>query len=341
MAGKELTVNAATPQVSIALVRVTWSAGPRPRPRCAPGPHESCPRDHGAREADRRAGTAEAHGRHQRGEHHQLCDQTDHRERGNRVHDASFSIGLDPRTRHASPGFIRRRLARVSPCPVLHARSGWSSLRGEIDRWSCGRQGQVKCWCARCTPASVGEQTLVFRGGSRQSVCRDARAVRPATSRGRSSTDTSSVGMVEDGPSHLLGRTVFSLFPHQTAVVPPTRLSRCPMTFLRCAVLAGTVETAVNALWDAAPLLGDRVAVVGAGMVGCCVARLLGRIPGARVTLVDVAPPGLTWLPRSAWTSRWHRRRRKPSRAATSSCMPVPPPPASSRPWTCLRRRAP
>ena len=59
--------------------------------------------------------------------------------------------------------------------------------------------------------------------------------------------------------------------------VPPAR-----------AVLAGTVETAVNALWDAAPLLGDRVAVVGAGMVGCCVARLLSRFPAMRVTLVDV-----------------------------------------------------
>jgi threonine dehydrogenase-like Zn-dependent dehydrogenase len=54
------------------------------------------------------------------------------------------------------------------------------------------------------------------------------------------------------------------------------------------AVLAGTVETAVNALWDAPPLVGDRVAVVGAGMVGCCVARLLAGIPGTAVTLVDV-----------------------------------------------------
>ena len=59
--------------------------------------------------------------------------------------------------------------------------------------------------------------------------------------------------------------------------VPPAR-----------AVLAGTVETAVNALWDAAPLVGDRVAVVGAGMVGCCVARLLSRFPALQVTLVDV-----------------------------------------------------
>ncbi|HEY5033168.1 MAG TPA: zinc-binding alcohol dehydrogenase, partial [Actinomycetes bacterium] len=59
--------------------------------------------------------------------------------------------------------------------------------------------------------------------------------------------------------------------------VPPAR-----------AVLAGTVETAVNALWDAAPLLGDRVTVVGAGMVGCCVARLLSRFPAVQVALVDV-----------------------------------------------------
>ena len=56
------------------------------------------------------------------------------------------------------------------------------------------------------------------------------------------------------------------------------------------AVLAGTVETAVNALWDAAPLVGDRVAVVGGGMVGLCVARLLTGIPGAEVTVVDVDP---------------------------------------------------
>ncbi|MGP4085656.1 zinc-dependent alcohol dehydrogenase, partial [Streptomyces sp. KR55] len=55
-------------------------------------------------------------------------------------------------------------------------------------------------------------------------------------------------------------------------------------------VLAGTVETAVNALWDAAPLVGDRIAVVGGGMVGCSVAALLARFPGVRVQLVDADP---------------------------------------------------
>jgi threonine dehydrogenase-like Zn-dependent dehydrogenase len=98
------------------------------------------------------------------------------------------------------------------------------------------------------------------------------------------------VGAVEQGPRDLLGRTVFCLYPHQTAyVVPAGAVTVVPDDVPPArAVLAGTVETAVNALWDAAPLLGDRVTVVGAGMLGCCVARLLGRFPGTQVTLVDV-----------------------------------------------------
>jgi NADPH:quinone reductase-like Zn-dependent oxidoreductase len=99
-----------------------------------------------------------------------------------------------------------------------------------------------------------------------------------------------SVGVVGAGPPGLRGRTVFCLFPHQTAyVVPAAAVTVVPDDVPpERAVLAGTVETAVNALWDAAPLLGDRIAVVGAGMVGCSFARLAAGIPGARVTLVDV-----------------------------------------------------
>jgi NADPH:quinone reductase-like Zn-dependent oxidoreductase len=98
------------------------------------------------------------------------------------------------------------------------------------------------------------------------------------------------VGVVERGPAQLLGRTVFCLYPHQTAyVVPAASVAVVPEDVPASrGVLAGTVETALNALWDAPPLIGDRVVVVGAGMVGCCVARLLARIPGTDVTLVDV-----------------------------------------------------
>jgi NADPH:quinone reductase-like Zn-dependent oxidoreductase len=98
------------------------------------------------------------------------------------------------------------------------------------------------------------------------------------------------VGKVEQGPAELRGRMVFCLHPHQTAyVVPASAVTVVPEDVPAArAVLAGTVETAVNALWDAAPLLGDRVTVVGAGMVGCCVARLLSAFPATQVTLVDV-----------------------------------------------------
>jgi 2-desacetyl-2-hydroxyethyl bacteriochlorophyllide A dehydrogenase len=98
------------------------------------------------------------------------------------------------------------------------------------------------------------------------------------------------VGTVEHGPAELAGRTVFCLYPHQTRyVVPASAVVPVPADVpARRAVLAGTVETAVNVAWDAAPLVGDRIAVVGAGMVGSCVARLLGQIPGVRAILIDV-----------------------------------------------------
>ena len=99
-----------------------------------------------------------------------------------------------------------------------------------------------------------------------------------------------SVGVVEEGPADLVGRAVFCLHPHQTAyVVPVDAVTPVPDGVpLRRATLAGTVETALNALWDCPPLIGDRVSVVGAGLVGCGLARLLAATPGATITLVDV-----------------------------------------------------
>src|SRR3954470_7688819 len=134
---------------------------------------------------------------------------------------------------------------------------------------------------------SRGTETLAFRG---------AVAMRAPFQEGEFPGPVKygylSVGVVEEGPAGLAGRTVFCLYPHQTAyVVPAGAVTVVPDAVPPArAVLAGTVETAVNALWDAAPMLGDRVTVVGAGMVGCCVARLLSRFPAVQVTLVDVDP---------------------------------------------------
>jgi NADPH:quinone reductase-like Zn-dependent oxidoreductase len=138
---------------------------------------------------------------------------------------------------------------------------------------------------------SRGTETLVFRGGVPPSQHAAMRApFQEGEFPGPVKYGYLSVGTVEHGPDDLAGRTVFCLHPHQTAyVVPTAAVVPVPDDVpAERAVLAGTVETAVNALWDAPPLLGDRVTVVGAGMVGCCVARLLASIPSVEVTLVDV-----------------------------------------------------
>lgn len=100
------------------------------------------------------------------------------------------------------------------------------------------------------------------------------------------------VGEVEQGPAELLGKTVFCLYPHQTRYVVPAAnvIVVPPHVPAGRAILAGTVETAVNALWDAAPMIGDRVAVIGGGMVGSSVAALLAKFPGVKAQLIDADP---------------------------------------------------
>lgn len=140
---------------------------------------------------------------------------------------------------------------------------------------------------------SRGTETLVFRGGVPES---QYAAMRAPFQEGEFPAPVKygylSVGVVEEGPETLVGRTVFCLYPHQTHyVVPASAVTVVPDSVPAArAVLAGTVETAVNALWDAAPLVGDRIAVVGGGMVGCSVAALLARFPGVRLQLVDADP---------------------------------------------------
>lgn len=176
------------------------------------------------------------------------------------------------------------------------ARAFWLRApgEGEIRPASVPRPGPGEVRVrSRYSGVSRGTETLVFRGGVPAS---QHAAMRAPFQEGDFPAPVKygylNVGVVEEGPPDLVGRTVFCLYPHQTRyVVPAEAVTRVPDGVPPArAVLAGTVETAVNALWDAAPLVGDRVAVVGAGMVGCSVAALLARFPGARVQLVDADP---------------------------------------------------
>ena len=100
------------------------------------------------------------------------------------------------------------------------------------------------------------------------------------------------VGRIEGGTEALLGRTVFTLHPHQNVFnIPASAAMVLPENLPpQRAVLAANMETALNAVWDAAPGPADRIAIVGAGVVGSLVAYLCGRIPGTEITLVDINP---------------------------------------------------
>jgi threonine dehydrogenase-like Zn-dependent dehydrogenase len=56
------------------------------------------------------------------------------------------------------------------------------------------------------------------------------------------------------------------------------------------AVLAANMETALNAVWDAAPGPAGRIAVIGGGVVGALVAFICARVDETEVTLVDINP---------------------------------------------------
>ena len=98
------------------------------------------------------------------------------------------------------------------------------------------------------------------------------------------------VGRVEKGPPDLLGKNVFCLHPHQDIfVVPAAQVTPLPENLPPGrAVLSANMETALNIVWDAGILPGDRVAVFGAGVVGALTAHVANGIPGTETVLVDI-----------------------------------------------------
>lgn len=179
---------------------------------------------------------------------------------------------------------------------MAEARAFWlaSPGKGEIRRETLAAPGEGEVLVRAIVSAvSRGTEALVFAGRVPPS---QFRAMRCPFQAGEFPAPVkygyASVGVVEAGPRALAGRRVFCLHPHQDRYVVPAnavRLVPDGVSDARAA-LGANMETAVNGLWDGAPRVGDRIAVVGAGVVGCLVAALAARVPGTRVTLIDVNP---------------------------------------------------
>jgi hypothetical protein len=165
---------------------------------------------------------------------------------------------------------------------------GQAELRDEAIAPPTADQIRVK---ALYGAISRGTEALVFNGHVPQSEFDRMRAPFMA---GRFPFPVkygyATVGQVESGA--LQGNIIFALHPHQTLFnLPAGAAVEIPQTVPpQRAVLAANMETALNAVWDAAPGPCDRIAVVGAGVVGSLVAWLCGHVPGAEVTLVDINP---------------------------------------------------
>jgi NADPH:quinone reductase-like Zn-dependent oxidoreductase len=146
---------------------------------------------------------------------------------------------------------------------------------------------------ALCSGISRGTESLVFQGGVPPELA-DAMAcpMQEGGFPGPVKYGYALVGVVEAGPGRLIGKRVFALHPHQDICLIDADACRPVPAAVpdRRATLAANMETALNILWDGGAGPGQRIAIVGAGIVGCLAARLAARLPGVDLTLVDIDP---------------------------------------------------
>jgi 2-desacetyl-2-hydroxyethyl bacteriochlorophyllide A dehydrogenase len=147
----------------------------------------------------------------------------------------------------------------------------------------------------RYSGISRGTESLVFNGRVPPSQHQAMRApYQEGEFLGPVKYGYASVGeVVADAASgDLLGALVFCLFPHQDVYgVPAEAVTPLPDGVPAArAVLAAYMETALTVAWDARPTVGDRIVVIGAGVLGLLIAWLCRQVPGTRVTIVDVNP---------------------------------------------------
>jgi threonine dehydrogenase-like Zn-dependent dehydrogenase len=179
---------------------------------------------------------------------------------------------------------------------MVEARALWSVAPGRAEIRPAAAPDPEPGWVrvrALVSGISRGTESLVFHGKVPESEWQRMRA---PFQEGEFSFPLkygyAMAGAIEAGPPEWIGQRVLCLHPHQTHfTLPIDAVFPIPDEVpTERAVLAPQIETALNATWDAAPRIGDRIAVVGAGVIGCLTAYLVARLPGTQVTLIDRDP---------------------------------------------------
>ncbi len=145
-----------------------------------------------------------------------------------------------------------------------------------------------------CSAISAGTEMLVYRGQLLSGMAVDATlAALQQQSTYPLQYGYASVGRVEslgaDVPSAWQDKQVFAFQPHASHFIArPEELIPLPEDITpEAAVFLANMETAVNLVLDGAPALGERVVVLGQGVVGLLLSSLLAQFPLAELLAVD------------------------------------------------------
>ena len=186
------------------------------------------------------------------------------------VHRSRGSMRIARALWYTAPETVEIRTERLAPAPP-----GWLTIETHFTAISRGTERLV--WSGRIAPSEWQRMRAPNQSGEFPFPVKYG---------------YSASGQVVDGPKEWLGLNTFALFPHQNVFsLPPEGVVRVPDHVpLKRATLAANMETALNGLWDSAAGPGDRIVVVGAGIVGLLIAYLASRLPATSVHVIDPAP---------------------------------------------------
>jgi len=180
--------------------------------------------------------------------------------------------------------------------PISKAHAFWVTKVGQGSIETENLESASTGWCEVETlfsAISPGTEKLIFRGHVPETVYKEMRCpYMGGTFPAPVKYGYSLVGRVTEGPKKLLDGIVHILHPHQDMCVvrmgdvyivpddvPPSR-----------ATLASNMETAVNAIWDSQITDEEKALVVGFGIIGSLVSRVLIDMVKVAVDVLDTDP---------------------------------------------------
>lgn len=153
-----------------------------------------------------------------------------------------------------------------------------------------------------CSAISPGTEMLVYRGGAPENLPVDETiAALEGAFRFPLKFGYSAVGRVvslgQGVDPAWLGRLVFAFNPHETHFVAPlAAIQPLPEGIEpEAAIFLPNMETAVSLLMAGRPVIGERVIVVGQGIVGLLTTVLLAGLPLSSLATVDPLPGRREW----------------------------------------------